>query len=461
MAPDTARRLAATLCCALSLPAHGVAAPEQDLARGVALVRDGDFEGAIAPLAAVVQELNADLSRRAALAQAYLYLGVAYLELGQELEARGKFREALRNDPKLKLSSREFSGQVMRVFETERLAAQPPKRRRKLLLPLLLVVGGGAASAGIAVASGGGEPPPTSGAAATTTTTVPSGGGPGPSTTTTTMPGGPGPSTTSTTSTTTLPASTSTTTPTTTVPASTSTTTTSTSTTTTSTTSTTTTTTLPSCTYTLSPDRTFQFGGGNGVCNVSVSPQSCRWNVEVFPGVNWLDINGPTSGTGNGSVNYSVAALQLIGSRSARIRAQQDPGAGCDITQQGLLGVQGSRGLEWESRLEVPGGRGQIVVNGRDVVFQADTALRQASVVRDGLNRVEATLVSADGKPGVWRFDLLAGYEPGSLHVIAGQVRLVGAGSVVFDVSGAAGERLMFAFKAAGRSETVPAPRAE
>ena len=117
------------------------AAGERDLARGISLVKSGDFEGAVTPLTSMIQELTPDLRRRPDLSRAYLFLGVAYLELGQELEARGKFREALRNDPKLSLSPGEFSAQVMRVFETERAVIQPKKK--KVLLPLFLVLGGG------------------------------------------------------------------------------------------------------------------------------------------------------------------------------------------------------------------------------------------------------------------------------------------------------------------------------
>ncbi len=397
------------------------ASPADDLARGVAMVKDGDFENAVTPLSVAIQALTPELSRRQDLARAYLYLGVAYLELGQELEARGKFREVLRNDPKLRPSPREFSAQVQRVFEAERLAAEPRKKRN--LLPFVLVLGGGAASAGVAVAaSGGADPPPSSIAATTAPTTSPSGGG-GTTSTTTTLAGGPGATTTTTS---TLPSS---------------------STTTTTSTSTTTTTLPPACQYSLSPDREFQFGGGNGVCNVNVSPASCAWSVEVVgtnPG--WLSLNGPTSGTGDGAVSYTVAPLQLLGSRTASIRATQDPGAGCVITQQGLLGLRRAS-LLWQSRLELPGGSGQIVVNGSELVFQATGLLAHGVPARDGLNRVEALVVDADGQPGLWRFDLLDGHEPGSLQVIAGRATSVTRDGVAFAVSGEAGERLVFAFR--------------
>src|SRR5262245_54308001 len=123
------RAVAVFLCGALFGPiaTAGELSTDGALTSGIALVKAGDFEAAIAPLSAAITELNPNLKRRGELARAYLYLGVAYLELNQELEARGKFREALRNDPKIQPSPQEFSSQVRRVFDTERVAALPPK----------------------------------------------------------------------------------------------------------------------------------------------------------------------------------------------------------------------------------------------------------------------------------------------------------------------------------------------
>ena len=87
------------------------------------------------------------------------------------------------------------------------------------------------------------------------------------------------------------------------------------------------------------------------------------------------------------------------------------------------------------------------------MIFQQDGSVARADGVRPGANRIEATVVAADGRPGTWEFDLPPGIEPGSVMAVAGQVRVVTASSVVFQVSGKAGERVVFVFKSAGGRE--------
>ena len=449
------RGLAGLLCAALAgqLAVADERSVDGQLGSGIALVKAGDFESAIPPLSAAIQALNPDLKRRGELARAYLYLGVAYLELGQELEARGKFREALRNDPKIQTSPQEFSSQVRRVFEAERAAALPPKNKRNIL-PFVLVLGGGAAaSAGIAVAAGGDSPPDTTAAAPTTTTTMAPGPGPTTTTTTTTMEPGPG-STTTTTTTTTLPTTTTTTpgTTTTTTPGSTttttSTTTTSTTTTTTPTTTTTTTTMPAPCQFTLTPNRQFPSLGGNDVCVVRVNRPTCNWTAEVFPAsANWLTLNGPTSGTGDGSVAYSVA-LNLLGVRTALIRLVQDAAVFCEIRQEGLVSQPTEESVAWTSRLELPGGRGQVFLNGAESAPPDGVPVRRSRAAKGALNRIEAQLVRG-GQPGTWTFEILAGHEPGSLRVLAGRGRVEGPDRIVFQLAGQPGERAVFVFSSA------------
>ena len=99
------------------------------------------------------------------------------------------------------------------------------------------------------------------------------------------------------------------------------------------------------------------------------------------------------------------------------------------------------------SQLDVPGGRGQVVFNGSEVVFPPKGRVPLAGRTHSGVNRVEATLVEAGGKPGLWRFELGESAAPGSLRVIAGQVTLITADSVVFRLSGRSGERVVFTFR--------------
>jgi hypothetical protein len=435
--------LGAALQAAALTPADG----SRELASGIAFVKAGDFESAILPLSTAIEALSPDLKRREELARAFLYLGVAYLELNQELEARGKFREAIRNDPKLRLSPQEFSGQVRRVFEAELQAAQPAKKRRNLLLPLVLVVGGGAASVGIAAATGGDSPPTT--IPATTTAPPSSSPGPGATTTTTTAPPGPDPSmpaSTTTTTTTTTPSSTSTLAPTTT----TSSTTPATSTTTTvaTTTTTTTTTTPPSCRYTLTPPTmSFILTGGTGTCNIDVNAGSCAWNAELVAesgGSGWVTLNGATSGVGDGAVNYTVAPLTLA-TRVARIRILESPSSVCTITQA-LTFRSADQQVSWASQLDLAGGRGQVLVNGAESFAQEGALVGHTRRAGGGWNRVEARLVRG-GKPGTWAFELLSGHEPGSLRPVSGQAAQVDGDHIVFQLSGEPGERVVFVFR--------------
>ena len=77
----------ATLCGG-SAPAPLANERDPDLADGIHMVKEGDFENAVVKLDAAVRGLEA-AGRSAESAQAYLYLGVAYLELDQEALARG------------------------------------------------------------------------------------------------------------------------------------------------------------------------------------------------------------------------------------------------------------------------------------------------------------------------------------------------------------------------------------
>jgi hypothetical protein len=211
---------AAVLCAALGaaslVAADEAGTPEAVLAEGIALVQQGDFEAAVLKLDEASRRLSADPSRRTSrppaagatrpLADAYLYLGISYLELNQELNARAKFREVLKVEPSRKLSDRVFSPQIIRVFETARVEMFPNEKKKRSVLPLLLIAGGGAASAGVAVATSGGDTPTTTFPATTSTTTPPVGGGGNSTpTTSTTVATDPGPNPTTTTTTTTRP----------------------------------------------------------------------------------------------------------------------------------------------------------------------------------------------------------------------------------------------------------------
>jgi len=76
-------------------------------------------------------------------------------------------------------------------------------------------------------------------------------------------------------------------------------------------------------------------------------------------------------------------------------------------------------------------------------------ALQHRYVGRNGQNTVEAYLTGGPGPGGFWRFDFSAAehYVSGSLSVESGPVLSLDAHSVVFQVGGAAGERLRFSYR--------------
>ena len=105
------------------------------------------------------------------------------------------------------------------------------------------------------------------------------------------------------------------------------------------------------------------------------------------------------------------------------------------------------RPATWVSQLDVPGGRGQIVLNGREALFPAAGRAPLSVRPRSGDNRVEAQLVQGQGRAGLWRFELTGDRTvAGSLRVIAGQVALVTGDVVVFRLKGQPGERVVFTF---------------
>lgn len=105
--------------------------------------------------------------------------------------------------------------------------------------------------------------------------------------------------------------------------------------------------------------------------------------------------------------------------------------------------------VSWGSRLDVPGGRGQVVLNGAAVSFPGAGRSMAMGEARSGENRIEAQLVEAAGQAGTWRFEF-SGNESlaaGSLRVVTGEVAEVTADAIAFRLNGKPGERVSFTFK--------------
>lgn len=158
--------LAALLILATLAPAplRAAEAPEADLATGIRQVQEGDFETAVVTLQGVTRKLEGQTTRRQALAQAHLYLGIAHVALDQSAEAKTAFKAALTQNKELRLTPDRFSPKVIAAFEEARreVATTRPGTASKSGggKPLLWVAVGGAAAAAVALAaSGGGNGP--------------------------------------------------------------------------------------------------------------------------------------------------------------------------------------------------------------------------------------------------------------------------------------------------------------
>ena len=170
------------LCLVLAWGLLGAAGPlpaqapprDEELSKGIRQADEGDYDAAIVTLDAVSRRMAAEKAAPKELAQAYLYLGIAYLGRSHELSARARFVDALLQDRELTLTPDRFAPKVIEIFESARrevLGARPPagsaasppptaateapakKGGSKTALILLGV--GGAAAAGVAIAAGG------------------------------------------------------------------------------------------------------------------------------------------------------------------------------------------------------------------------------------------------------------------------------------------------------------------
>jgi len=171
------RWLVLLLVVAVGLPRPALAADvDTDLAAGVKLAQEGEFETAVTTLDSVVRRLTGQPNRAKDLARAYTYLSISYLGLSQEQTAKAKFMEAWKADQNMELSPREFPPRILEFFEQARkeagvttttapqstpsprpVAVSPSPEPKKGGSKTLLVVGGILlVGAGVAVAAGGG-----------------------------------------------------------------------------------------------------------------------------------------------------------------------------------------------------------------------------------------------------------------------------------------------------------------
>jgi hypothetical protein len=91
----------------------------------------------------------------------------------------------------------------------------------------------------------------------------------------------------------------------------------------------------PACGFTLNPtSQSFTSAGGSGSFTVTASSPNCSWIADSDS--SWITVTSGTSGTGNGTVSFSVAANQTTSPRTGTINVG---GQIFTITQAGIVGT--------------------------------------------------------------------------------------------------------------------------
>ena len=109
----------------LASRAGGQPAADAGLAKGISQVQDGHLDHAVTTLNDTLRRLSSTPARKNDLAQAYLWLGIAYAQLDSETSGRAAFREALELDPRVSLAE-GWPPKVSRVFAAAMAEAAPP-----------------------------------------------------------------------------------------------------------------------------------------------------------------------------------------------------------------------------------------------------------------------------------------------------------------------------------------------
>lgn len=125
-----AASLSVLLVCVPAVPASPQA-HESELSLGIRQAREGEFDQAVITLDTVARRLEGQAGSAKDLARAHVYLSVAHLGLGRQADARTHAERALRLDPALQVTTKEFPPRVVRVFDEARRAvpAQAPAPR--------------------------------------------------------------------------------------------------------------------------------------------------------------------------------------------------------------------------------------------------------------------------------------------------------------------------------------------
>ena len=126
--------LAWCLACSLNvltapLPQTDEQVSDSALGRGIALVKEGEYDVGLAAIDAALRTPGA-AGRKADRALGHLYAGVALVAKGQNAPAKLRFRQAIEQNPTLRVAPDQFPPKVTELLEAARAElAQPPVPR--------------------------------------------------------------------------------------------------------------------------------------------------------------------------------------------------------------------------------------------------------------------------------------------------------------------------------------------
>lgn len=160
-----------------------------------------------------------------------------------------------------------------------------------------------------------------------------------------------------------------------------------------------------SCTYTISPtSQSFTSSGGTGSVSVTASSGSCAWNATES--LDWVTITSGASGTGSGTVNYSVASNSSASSRTGNITIA---GQTFSISQSGISLTIGeavdNTSLTWTT-----GGNsdwaGQTAVS-----YYGGDAARSGTITDNQTTWVQATVTGPATLSYYWKVSSESGWD--------------------------------------------------
>jgi hypothetical protein len=163
------------------------------------------------------------------------------------------------------------------------------------------------------------------------------------------------------------------------------------------------------CSFGISPSSaSYTTSGGSGSVAVTANNQSCPW-VAISNNPTWITVTSGSSGTGNGTVSYSVAAnTGAVRSGSISIAgqsfsiAQDGTVTGCQVSTFAGTGTAGySEGSGGVSKWNAPVGAvlaKSPITGNPDALFVADTTNNRIRVVY--LSSANSALIAGNGTAG-------------------------------------------------------------